>query len=174
MSSLIGSLGLDDVQSDPNALPDGRWAGEVFKSELVNNKKNSTVAHVITYKVTEGKRKGAQRTDWNTLGKDPVFAEGHDGDFAHLESMTNTMDDTAKRWYKKIFTDLGIPEAEVSNTSPEDLVGLPVTFGTKKNGEWINISFVELRKPTAGAGIIEDTNPPVTPSILSGNVPDMF
>lgn len=138
--SFMDSLGIDSVEADPNALPDGKYAGEVFKSELVWSKAKGTISHVITYRVTEGERAGAQRQEWFTLGTDPVY-----DDEGNLVSLTPTMTEQAKPWYKKRFVDLGVPEAEVSKTKPEALVGLPVNFGVKKNGAYININFVELR-----------------------------
>lgn len=145
MNAIMSSLGLDAVEADPNAIPDGRYNGEVFKSEYVYNPKNKTVAHVITYRVIDGSHKGATVTDWNSLGKDPVFAEGHDGEIAHVVSMTNTQDEQNKRYYKKTFVDLGIAEQDVPNTSVEELVGKKVIFGVKKNGNYRNITFVEIR-----------------------------
>lgn len=149
MSNLMDSLDLGSVEADTNALPDGRWAGEVMASRYVHVKKDNSIAHVITYIVTEGERKGAQRQEWFKIGKDPVFEEGHDGDANFVVSLTPTMTDQQKPWYKKRFVDLGVPEEDVPSTKPEDLVGRQVTFGTKKNGEYINVSFVELRDVTA-------------------------
>jgi hypothetical protein len=143
----MAGLGLDQVEADPNALPDGKWPGIVTKSEIVVVKKNNTVAHVITYKVTEGEKTGAVRSEFFNLGKDPVYAE----DGKTIVSYTVTMSEAQKPWYKKRYVDLGIPEAQVTQTEPAALVGKEVIFGTKKNDGFINISFVELRnKETAG------------------------
>lgn len=143
----MDGLGLDNVDADPNALPDGKWPGVVFKSEYVVVKKNNTVAHVITYKVTDGEKAGAQRAEFWNIGKDPVFAE----DGKTIVSCTPTMSEAQKPWYKKRFVDLGIPEAQVTKTEPSALVGKEVIFGTKKNDGYINVSFVELRNPVSAA-----------------------
>lgn len=160
--NLIESLGLDQVESDPNALPDGKWAGEVFKSEYVWHKgKNATsdekdhVSHVITYRVTHGDRAGAQRQEWFLIGRK---------DAENPEKIVPLMTEQQKPWYKKRFEDLGVPPAEINTTTPEALVGLPVNFGTKKNGNFININFVELRGDNAVAGASSD------PASVIGNL----
>lgn len=143
--SLLGSLGLDEVEADPNALPNGRWDGIVKKDEIVV-KKNGEVALVFTYKVTEGdSHKGAERTEWFTLGKDPV----RNATTQAIESYTPTMDEQGKQWFKKRLVDLGLDHASYK---PGDAKDKKITFGTKKNGEWININFVELREGPAVTG----------------------
>lgn len=139
--SLMGSLGLDNISADPNALPDGKWAGEVVKSEYVHIKAKDSVAHVITYRVTQGERTGAERAEFWNIGTGPKFDEANN----IVGITTPTMSDKQKPWYKKRFVDLGIPEGAVASAHPRDLVGKEVIFGTKKNGEYINVSFVELR-----------------------------
>lgn len=145
MNTLMGSLGLDEVESDPNALPDGRWAGEVTASRLVYVRSKNQISHVIEYTVTEGNRKGAKRSEFFPIAKDVQFAEGHEGDPDHVTSHTPVMTEDNKRWYKKRFVDLGIAEGDVSSTPVDALVGKKVTFGTKKKDGYINVSFVELR-----------------------------
>jgi hypothetical protein len=156
--SLLNSLGLDKVESDPNNLPDGKYLGEVFKSEYLFHKgkgsqEKNTISHVITYRVaTEDPsgRAGAQRQEWFEIGKDPVR-----DDEGKMVSITPTMTEQQKPWYKKRWEDLGIANPE--EHEPEVLVGKKVTFGTKKNGNFININFVELREATDA--------PPATGSI---------
>lgn len=146
MSGLLGTLGLDQVEADPNALPDGKWAGVIFKSEYVDVKKTDSLAHVITYKVTEGEKNGAQRQEWFTLGT--VKTRDENG---NITAINPTMTEQQKPWYKKRLIDLGIPESKINDGTfePSDLVGKEVFFGTKKNGSYININFVELRNEVA-------------------------
>lgn len=140
--SLLGSLGLDEVSADPNAIPEGRYAGVVFSSDYVYKKQDNSVSHVITYQVVDGERKGAQRQEWYNLGDATAFAD--DGT---VSAMNGTMTDDRKTWYKKRLVDLGVVEETISTTfHPRDLVGKMVTFGVKKNGNYININFVELRE----------------------------
>lgn len=151
MNNLLGSLGLDQVEADPNALPDGKYDGEVLKSEYVLVQRKDTINHVITYKVTDGDHVGAQRQQWYTLGTEPRDAEGNWPESTDaITSYTPTMSDAQKSWYKKLHVDLGIPEQDVPSTPPAALVGKPVTFGIKKNNGYININFVELREVVGG------------------------
>lgn len=142
---LMATLGLDKVEGDPNALPDGRYLGVIFKSEYVHVPNKNSYSHVITYQVVDGAKKGAQKPEWFTIGTDPVFGE----DGKTLESLTLTMTETAKDWYKKRLLDLGVSEEEVPTFKPESLVGKPVVFGIKKKDGYRNINFVELREATA-------------------------
>lgn len=157
---LFDSLGMDKVESDPNALPDGKWVGSVFKSEFVE-KKDGNVAHVITYKVDEGERKGAQRQEWFTLGSGAVKNEA--GKIVDVETVT--MSEEAKPWYKKRLEDLGHPLT--NDYDPSVLVGIPINFGTKKNGAYINVNFVERRDASASPAA---TAPASTPASAIGSL----
>lgn len=150
--SVFDSLGLGEVEADPNALPDGKWPGVIFNSRYVE-KKDGSVAHVLTYKVTEGNRAGAIRDEWWNLGLDAKRDEN--GKIIGLG--TPTMSEQQKPWYKQrleaLQADLG-PEFE-----PESLIGKKVTFGTKKRGTFINVNFVQLREgPDATAPGVQGTN----------------
>lgn len=144
--SIFDSLGMGDVEADPNAIPDGRYAGEVYKSEHVVVERKNEVSHVITYRVTHGVNKGAQISEWFLIGTSPVLDENK-----NLVGFEPAMRETQKPWYKKRFLDLGIPESGISAAmgEPGSLVGTPVTFGVKKNGEYRNVSFVEKRDVNA-------------------------
>lgn len=150
--SLMGSLGLDSVEADPNAIADGTYKAVVFKSEYVVSKKDD-VFHVITYKVIDGPRKGAQKAEWFKLGTDPV----REGPGNVLVGMTPTMTEQAKPWYKKRWVDLGVPEAEVATADPSRLVGINVDFGVKTKDGYQNITFATASAegtattPTEGA-----------------------
>lgn len=141
MSGIMDSLGLDKVEADPNALPDGKWPGEVSRSEYVFVKNKNSVSHVITYRVTAGEHKGAERAEWWLIGTDPVTDDN--GKITGVENVTMTSQ--AKPWYKKRLLDLGVHETEIMTFKPADLVGTEVTFGTKKNDGYININFAEKR-----------------------------
>lgn len=155
----MGSLGLDNVSADPNDIPDGKYAGSVFKSEYVYLENDDSISHVITYKVDDGEHKGAQRAEWFKLGNQPVRDEA-----GNVTSLNVTMDDTKRRWYKKRLVDLGVPEEQINTVKPEDLIGKQVTFGVKRNGQYINVNFVEVRGGSLTAGI----TPPQTSGGITG------
>jgi hypothetical protein len=169
MPGIFDTLGLGNVESDPNALPDGKWIGDVFKSQYVE-KNDGTVAHVLTYRVTDGDRKGAQRQEWFELGTGAV----KEGDKI-VDVQTPTMPEDRKSWYKLRLESLN-PGVVIDNTyRPEQEVGKQVYFGTKRNGAYINVNFVEIRNATAPvqATTTAGTQPAAapasaTPSVLGG------
>lgn len=138
--NLLNSLGLGEVEADPNAIPDGRYDAVVMKSEYVHVKGKDALAHVITYKVTDGDNAGAQVPHWFNLGVNPKFNEN-----GQPISFTPTMTQGNKQWYKKAFVDLGIPEDQVTATPISALVGRECTIGVKKNGQYRNVTYVEAR-----------------------------
>lgn len=156
--ALFDTLGGDNIESDPNALPDGKWPGVIFKSNFAI-KKNGEVAHVIEYKVTDGERAGAKRSEWWTLGTGALDAEGNPTEDANkvVDVQTATMSEQQKPWYRARWEALGMDFNAENLRNPASLVGKKVTFGTKKNGNFININFVELREPAAAP-----STPPVT------------
>lgn len=145
--SLLSSLGLDDVAGDPNTIPDGKYDGIVEKSEYVIVKDKATLSHVITYKVTEGDRKGATKQQWYTLYKDIKDAEGNvPENVADVKAGAPALSDAQKEYYKKLWMDLGVPGDEVTSSEPNRLEGVLVTFGVKRNNQgYQNINFVEPR-----------------------------
>lgn len=160
--NLLGALGLDQVSADPNEIPDGKYDGDIFRSEYVLAKDKSKFSHVVTYRVTEGENKGAQRQQWYTIGKNPKNAQGGEPDaLTDIAAYEPAMSDSSKSYYKKMWVDLGVPEAAIATASPEDLVGKQVTFGVKRNGGYTNINFVELRAaaPVQAVAITSDSGP---------------
>ncbi len=147
MPGVFSTLGLDEIEADPNFLPDGKWAGEVVREDYVFVKSKNEVSHVLTYRVTEGVEPdspwlGRERTEWFTLGTGPEY----DDKGSIIGITTATMTQKQRPWYKKRLLDLGIPESEQTDDyRPGPLVGRKITFGTKKNGAYVNINFVELR-----------------------------
>jgi hypothetical protein len=147
---LLGSLGLDTIPADPNAIPDGTYDGEVMKSELVLVTSKNTVNHVITYKVTEGERKGAQKPEWYELGVNPVTAENTPASkLAEAASFTPSMKDERKPWYNKRAKDLGVEGERFTSDNLASIVGVPVTFNLKTENGFQNLKWVNPRKTQA-------------------------
>jgi hypothetical protein len=172
MNNLLGSLGLSDVSADPNDIPDGSYDGDVFRSEFVCVESKDTLAHVITYRVTEGEAKGAQRQQWYTLYNKPRDANGNftsnPNEVVSVETDANgkpnvLLTEGQKRWYKKLWADLlfgtseGLTpqqEQQIDQSKPEDLVGKTVTFGVKTRNGFKNISFVNPRVVDGATGVV--------------------
>lgn len=145
--SLISSLGLDNVSSDVNDLPTGKYDGVVSKSEYVLVKDKKQVSHVITYKVTEGDSTGAEKQVWNNLYGEVVDAEGNFPESVdQIKGGKPLMTEKNKQWYKKNLKELsGLPEDQVHTVTPEQLVGVEVTFGIAEKNGYKNVNFVEHR-----------------------------
>lgn len=146
--SLISSLGLDAVTADINDIPVGKYDGVVVKSEFALVEAKKQVSHVITYKVTEGDFKGAEKQVWYNLYGEIVDAEGNFPKSPEdIKGGKPLMTDNNKRWYKKTLMDLtGCTEEEASKVTPEMLVGKEVTFGVAEKNGYKNVNFVERRK----------------------------
>lgn len=145
--SLISSLGLDAVTADINDIPVGKYDGIVSKSEFALVEPKKQVSHVITYKVTEGDFKGAEKQVWYNLYGEIVDAEGNFPKSPEdIKGGKPLMTDNNKRWYKKALMDLtGCSEEEAGKVTPEMLVGKEVTFGVAEKNGYKNVNFVERR-----------------------------
>lgn len=149
--SLLSSLGLNDIPSDPNDIPDGKYDGVVQASDYVIVDSKGTLNHVVTYQVIDGDHKGAQRQVWYTLYKNIVDSEGAvPFNVDNIKGGTPAMTDANKRWYKKMWCDLlGLDDStfDAAKHDVKDLVGIPVTFGVKTKDGYKNVNFVERRMP---------------------------
>lgn len=154
MTGLMGALGLNNVSADPNDIPDGKYDGVIYESQYVLHKKNGEVrvSHVTTFKVTDGDYNGAQRQKWDTIGVNPLNAQGQPAEkVEEIASFTPAQSEQQKQWYKKFLQDMGIHDFD--NAKPEDLVGKEVTFGVKTNNGFKNVNFQELRSPSTPAPV---------------------
>lgn len=140
---LLGSLGLNDVESDPNYVPPGTYDAVVYSSDLVHVKSKNTVSHVITYKITDGDYKDKRQSKFHELGVNPDLDEN-----GKVIAFTPTQTATNKQWHKKNFVDLGVPEAQVASTPISALVGRECTITLTKNGAFTNIAGVGTRGNT--------------------------
>lgn len=172
MFDLNATLGLQNVEADPNTIPDGRYDGKITKSEYVLTKAGK-VAHVTTFTVTDGQYKGAQRQKWDNLGENAKDANGNPAEkIDEVVAFDPLMSDNNKTWYKKFWADLGI-DTDTVQAKPEMLVGKLVTFGVKRNQGYPNINFVELRTEGTvtemGGSIAAPVSLDATPNPFAGS-----
>lgn len=122
----LADLGLDTVESDPNAIPDNKYPAFVFAANIVKYKDTSKgQALVLTYKIADGPHKGKTVDEWKSA---------------------NSFDTVQQKGYlKQRLVQIGIPESKLNELDPDDLVGLPVTITTKKNGEYTNVRYAAAR-----------------------------
>lgn len=135
----LSDLGLDNVEADPNHLPDATYLGYLTDCKVVQFKDVSKgKAVVFTYKVDEGEHKGKTIDEWKPA---------------------NTFDDaTKKAWLKQRLLSLGVPESRINAVNPDDLIGTAVKFSVKQKGEYRNVTFVALRDETEAdtASVVAD------------------
>jgi hypothetical protein len=146
MINPLASLGLDKVSGDPNSVPDGKYDGEIVRSEYVTSERQDTISHVVTLQVTGGDANGKQKPKFFQLGKEPRDSQGNFAqNFSDVANYTPTMSDDNKDWYKKFLLDMGVPENEINGYDISKLVGTKVTFGVKTKDGYSNVNFVEKR-----------------------------
>ena len=122
----LADLGLDTIESDPNAIPDNKYPAFVYDAKVVKYKDTSKgQALVLTYKIADGAHKGKTVDEWKSC---------------------NPFDDARQKGFlKQRLVGIGIPESKINDLDPDDLKGLPVTITTKKNGEYTNVRFAVKR-----------------------------
>jgi hypothetical protein len=167
---LLDSLGLDDVNADPNALPDGKYGAQVFKAGVVATKTDK-VQIIVTYKVNDGgKMHGREKPEFFTLGEGVKKDES--GKIVGFEKPA--MSEQQKPYFKKRMIDLGIPESKHNDIDDEmlkGLIGTDVYFGVKNNNGYCNINFVERKQ--AGQDVMQGvgTADPFTPQTAATQTP---
>lgn len=113
--NLFATLGLGNVESDPNAVPDGWYDATVRSASIVHIKSKNGVSAVLNYAL-EGDYAPAQFAQFQNMGINPVIEDGK------VKAFTPTMSEKNKTYLKKAFTDLGITEDEVISTPTEALL----------------------------------------------------
>src|SRR5690606_32913943 len=106
--NMMESLGLDQVEEDPNFLPDGKYRGIVSKSDYVLVKSKNTVNHIIEFKVDDpgSKYNGRKRVEFYPMKKDATQDEN-----GNWTGGVVAMDEERKSYYKRRLKSLGVPES---------------------------------------------------------------
>jgi len=130
-AGVLANLGLDEV---PDGLPDGVYPGFVYDAKIVDLKNNKGRSLVFTYKVDQ---------PGSTL---------HGETIDEFKSINPGDDNTKKRFLKQRLESLGVPSTRFNVFQPKDVVGLAVSFTVKTNGEYKNVSKVEIRSNSGVTG----------------------
>jgi hypothetical protein len=166
---LLAGLGLDNVSGDPTDIPIGTWDGDISQSNLVltdgNNDYPPGIAHAVTFRVTEGDKAGAKKTQWFNLGSNPKTAEGTPAtSIDQVASFEPTMSEKAKEYYKQMWLKLGVPENEVGR-NVKTLEGRLCTFRVYESNGRKNATVDSTRQPGVGS------TPTATPGASSTPMP---
>lgn len=139
----LNDLGLENVEADPNYIPDGKYAAFVYESstKIIKN----VNYWVITYKIADDPNVGGKTVD-------------------ELKSLDPKGPKRSQQlsFLKQRVLSLGIPESRVSEFDPGDVVGTPVTISIKHKDGYQNVGTVELRG--------EGTTPSVAPTNVGASV----
>jgi hypothetical protein len=69
-----------------------------------------------------------------------------------FKSCNSTDSNVKKRFLKQRLEELGVPESRQNSVTPSDLIGKPVYFTVKNDGQYINVTKVQLRDPSVAVG----------------------
>lgn len=152
----LNDLGLDNVEADPNHIPDGQYPGFVYKSSLTIKKKDGTTQWAITYKVAPDApvAAGKSQDEWFKVKGAPGKPE--------TEPTENN-----KEWLKKRVLSLGVPESQVNSLDPQDVEGTAVFFTIVHRNGYQNIGNVWLRDEKTG--LATQVSGPATDSVTTPN-----
>ena len=137
----LADLGLDEIDEDPNAFPDGTYNAYLTEAKVVNLKDSAKGKRlVLTYKIADGPHKGKTIDEWKSIN---AFDSARD-----------------KAFLKSRILSLGIPESRISSLDVNDLVGTEVRITKKQNGQYRNVTNVVLghagAEAEASASVDED------------------
>lgn len=144
-AGFLNDLGLDNLAD--GELPTGKYLGEVTASKVVP-KKDGSKSWVITYTVRQpgSEFDGLTKDEWKSCNK--------------MDSPQ------VKRFLRDRALSLGVPENELGNFRPSDVIGTPVFFTLARRGEYVNVTEVSLA-PVASTGSSAGNGVPNPPA---GNV----
>jgi hypothetical protein len=164
---ILGSLGLGNVESNPNHMPDNKYRGVIKESRFTYVESKNTLNHVIVYQSTEGATKGKVESEWWPLGT-PHYEENPEVPGSKkLVGLTPTMSEKSKTFYKKRLESLGTSDAEIDANGPESLVAMDVEFTIVHRNGYQNIGNA-WKLGTDGSG--NPATVPVNPTAdASGN-----
>lgn len=119
----------NDLKDVELGLKDGKYKCTIFKSDIVINKKSGAKAWVLTFKVQEGTQKGEQIQEWfNSYPED-------------ADKQANAL-----KWRARRLESLGVPESQWPSFKPSNVLGEDVYVTVKTNGQYTNVTNVELIK----------------------------
>ncbi len=169
---LLDSLGLDNVEADPNALPDGKYGAALYKADIIATKTDKVMA-MFVFKVNDGgSQNGKEKPEFWEFGTG--VQKDAEGKVAGFD--TPTMTEDRKSWFKNRLISLGVPDSQAGNfdqAMADGLIGTEVFMGIKNKNGYCNINFIERRDANAAKAQVNAADPfstpPATPSTPTGS-----
>ena len=122
----LSGLALDDVQVGIGA---GTFRGVVKNIKKILHEKDGVQIPYLIFTFQSRENKADTIDDWKRCGRDSAGAwENADND---------------RRFLKMRIMSLGVPEDKVGSVPLKTLIGTPVVFSVKINGQYKNVSFVQ-------------------------------
>lgn len=159
---LMDSLGLGDVEADPNAFPDGWYGTVLYKAGVIETKKGD-VSVLLSFKCNDGSKKsGAEKPEFFTLGNQAVKDEA-----GKITGFTPTIKETQKSYLKKRLLELGVPQNIVDagtwdNDTLNGLIGSEYNIQVYNKNGFCNIG--QVAPKVAGAAPVGSADPFVAPT----------
>jgi hypothetical protein len=129
---LFGDLDVASADDNPWAVPANTYEADVYLVE-VKTDKNENKGLSILYKISSGDHEGKTVSEWKIIPQP-----------ADLNNLTPE-ENKARSYLKMRLASLGVPEERMNDVNVNDLMGLPVTVKVTVNGEYTNVTRVELR-----------------------------
>lgn len=128
---LFGDLDVASADDNPWAVPANTYEADVYTVE-VKTDKNGNKGLAILYKISSGDHEGKTVSEWK------IIPQPNGSDLTPEEKK-------AASYLKMRLASLGVPEERMNDVNVNDLMGLPVTVKVTVNGDYTNVTRVELR-----------------------------
>lgn len=130
---LFGDLDVASADDNPWAVPANTYEADVFKVEVKDSQDKAKKGLAITYKISSGDHEGKTVSEWKEIPQP-------------ADPKNPTPDEKKATSYLKMrLGSLGVPESRMNTVDVNDLQGLPVTIKVTVNGDYTNVTRVELR-----------------------------
>lgn len=140
---LFDELDVDVASAtDPFAIPVGMHLCYLTGAEMKDGKNGPGLA--LTYKIDGGDNNGALISEWKSVP-------------ATKEEAATEAGKKALGWLKQRLASLGVPEGKMNDLEPADLIGTHCYVTVKQNGEYTNVTKVQVAPSNVTAG--PATNP---------------
>jgi hypothetical protein len=133
---LFGDLDVASAEDDPFSVPANTYEATVYEVEVKPTQDGSKTGLNIVYKIASGEHEGKSVREWKQIPKGAITPE----------------DKRAASFLKMRLASLGVPESRMNDIDVNDLQGLDVIINVKVNGEYTNVTRVELADASTPAG----------------------
>lgn len=130
---LFGDLDVSSAEDDPWSVPSNTYEATVYEVEVKDTQAGDKTGLNIVYKISSGDHAGKTVREWKLIPKGSVTPE----------------DKKAASFLKMRLSSLGVPESRMNSIDVNDLQGLDVIINVKVNGDYTNVTKVELASGNA-------------------------